>query len=277
MANSPAKRHLSRIRAAEEATRRHGAAPMADASEYELQMMQLQDHRVRLKQIQSDEAKAVFKAGILADYAPYLQGVLAADVGGEDEVVTTLMLWCIDAGDFAQALPVAAYALRHGLKMPDRFARKTGCLVAEEVAEAALRAQVAGTAFDQSILDATTALTADHDMPDQVRAKLYLAAGRSVIRADDVNDNPPPFGQLQQCVANLSRALELDTNCGGKKDLEQATRLLKKHAPPLAIAEAPSDAAPDSRGEHGTGATPGVEAEAGTGSTPAGDCANDGS
>ncbi len=90
-------------------------------------------------------------------------------------------------------------------------------------------------------------------MPDHVRAKLYLATGRSVIRADDVNKNPPPLAQLHRCVANLSRALELDTNCGGKTDLEQATRLLKKHAPSLAIAEAPSNAAQDSDGELGTG------------------------
>lgn len=259
MAASPAKMHLSRVRAAEESARRQGSAPVDNASEYELHMMKLQDHRLRLKQIQSGEAKGKFKAEILDDYAPYLQGVLQADAGGDDEVVATLMLWHIDAGDFAGALPLASYALRHNLAMPDRFARTTGCLIAEEVADAALRAQVAGADFDVVVLDTTTALTAEQDMPDQIRAKLYLAAGRSVIRADDVEDNPPPFDQLVKCVANLNRALELDTACGGKKDLERATRLLKKHAPPTA--DAPQHNAADGNGDTGTGPAP----DAGTG------------
>lgn len=254
MAASPAKQHLSRVRAAEESARRQGSAPVDNASEYELHMMKLQDHRLRLKQIQSGEAKGKFKAEILHEYAPYLQGVLQADAGGDDEVVATLMLWHIDAGDFAGALPLADYALRHNLAMPDRFARTTGCLIAEEVADAALRAQVAGADFDAAVLDATTALTATQDMPDQVRAKLYLAAGRSVIRADDVEDNPPPFDQLVKCVANLNRALELDTACGGKKDLERATRLLKKHAPPTV--DAPQSTAADGNGDTGTGPAP---------------------
>lgn len=268
MAASPAKKHLSRVRAAEESARRQGSAPVDNASEFELHMMKLQDHRLRLKQIQSGEAKGKFKAEILDDYAPYLQGVLQADAGGDDEVVATLMLWHIDAGDFAGALPLAGYALRHNLAMPDRFARTTGCLIAEEVADAALRAQVAGADFDVVVLDTTTAMTAKQDMPDQVRAKLYLAAGRSVIRADDVEDNPPPFDQLVKCVANLNRALELDTACGGKKDLERATRLLKKHAPPTA--DVPQQNAADGNGDTGTGSTP----DAGTGSagdTPAAD------
>jgi len=254
MAASPAKLHLSRVRAAEESARRQGSAPVDNASEYELHMMKLQDHRLRLKQIQSGEAKGKFKSEILDDYAPYLQGVLQADAGGDDEVVATLMLWHIDAGDFAGALPLADYALRHNLAMPDRFARTTGCLIAEEVADAALRAQVAGADFDVAVLDTTTALTAGQDMPDQVRAKLYLAAGRSVIRADDVEDNPPPFDQLVKCVANLNRALELDTACGGKKDLERATRLLKKHAPPTV--DAPQSSAADGNGDTGTGPAP---------------------
>lgn len=271
MAASPAKQHLSRVRAAEESARRQGSAPVDNASEYELHMMKLQDHRLRLKQIQSGEAKGKFKAEILDDYAPYLQGVLQADAGGDDEVVSTLMLWHIDAGDFVGALPLAAYALRHNLAMPDRFARTTGCLIAEEVADAALRAQVAGADFDAAVLDATTALTAEQDMPDQVRAKLYLAAGRSVIRADDVEDNPPPFDQLVKCVANLNRALELDTACGGKKDLERAARLLKKHAPPTVAA--PESTAADGNGDTGTGLTPNAGTDS-AGTPPADDGAN---
>ena len=81
-------------------------------------------------------------------------------------------------------------------------------------------------------------LTAEQDMPDEVRAKLYLALGRAVL-ATGPDDAPPPAMQLEAGVAHLKRAIDLHSSCGGKKDLERAERLLKKHAlrrPPKAAA-----------------------------------------
>jgi predicted RNase H-like HicB family nuclease len=37
---------------------------------------------------------------------------------------------------------------------------------------------------------------------------------------------------LKAARDNLTRAIELHTSCGGKKDLERVDRLLKKHAGP---------------------------------------------
>lgn len=231
MADSPAKRHLSRVRAAEEAARRRDGDPMDGCTEYQLQMLQLQDHRLRLKNIQSEEGKAALKREILPDYAPYLAGILQADAGGQNEVVTTAMVWSIDAGDFESALLLADYVLRHKLAMPDRFSRTTGCLVAEEIAEAALKAQQADHDFDPAVLARAAQLTANEDMPDQVRAKLFLAAGRGVIRTA-TDEAPPSVEALQQCVTDLKRAIELHDGCGGKKDLERAERLLRKQTAP---------------------------------------------
>lgn len=160
-----------------------------------------------------------------------MAGVIEAGNGAQDEVLTTVMIWRFDAGDWAGGLDLAAYVLQHGLKMPDRFERSTGCIVAEEIAEAALKAQKTGEAFPIDILTRTAELTAEEDMPDEARAKLMLALGKATLTGlDDANPGQP--GQIQAGVDLLRRAIELHDNCGGKKDLERAERLLKKLAGP---------------------------------------------
>ncbi len=244
MANSPAKAHRSRVLAALEASQKAAGSLRAEGTEFERHMLLLQEHRLRLKQIQSDEGKATYKAGALHEFAPYVEGVVQADAGGEDEVITTVMVWAIDAHQFDAALWVADYVLRHGLGMPDRFRRTTGCLIAEEIAEAALSAQTAGKEFDGSVIARAIALTAEQDMPDEVRAKLHLASGRNVLR-NITDENPPSAEALALCVADLKRAIELHGACGGKKDLERAERLLKKQTAAEASAADKSDTSKD--------------------------------
>lgn len=229
MADSPAKRHYQRTLAAQQAAGKAPGELMAGATAYEQHMAMLQHDRLRLKQVQSDQAKAELKRQMLPAYAAYLEGVLENGNGAQDEVVTTLMVWCFDVGAFREGLAIAAYVLQHNMAMPDRFARTTGCLVAEEIAEAALKAQRIGEPFNINVLDRAAQLTAEQDMPDEVRAKLHLASGRAVLLgyADDVL---PPAFELETAVAHLKRAIGLHSACGAKKDLERAERLLKKHA-----------------------------------------------
>lgn len=231
MADSPAKRHFARIMAAKEAAQKEPGALMEGAGIYEQHMMVLQDHRARLKNIQSDEGKAQFKRNVLPEYQAYIAGVLDADSGAQDTVVSTVMVWLIDAGFYDAALDVATYMLRHKLALPDQFKRTTGCAVAEEIAEAALSAQQTGGEFDYTLLARAAEVTAGEDMPDEVRAKLYLAAGRAVVRRAS-DEAPLPADVADKCVADLRRAIELNPNCGGKKDLERAERWLRKAAPP---------------------------------------------
>jgi hypothetical protein len=233
MALSIAQRHQRRALAAQEAAKAQPATSMAGATNYELHLAQLLQDKLRLKQVQSTQGKAQLKAELLPSYVPYVEGVLAAGNGAQDEVLTTIMVWRIDAADFPGALAIAGYVLKHNMDMPDRFERSTGCLIAEEVAEAALKAQKAGGSFPLSILENTAALTAEQDMPDQARAKLHLALGKALgaLFADDApagTDTAP----LEQAKQHLARAIDLHTSCGGKKDLERVERLLKKHAAP---------------------------------------------
>ncbi|WPP47718.1 phage terminase small subunit [Pseudomonas sp. AN-1] len=237
--SSPCRRHFEQVTAAQAAATVDPGQTMEGATAYELQLAQLAQDRARLKQIQSAQGKAELKRQLLPAYQPYVDGVLAAGRGAQDEVLTTIMVWRIDAGDYAGALEIAAYVLQHNLIMPDRFARTTGCLIAEEVAEAALKALKAGETFDVEIISRAGSLTKDQDMPDEARAKLHLAYGRAVMVGLDEQD--PDAADLMRAAINLRRAIDLHSNCGAKKDLERAERLLKKHAP--------ADAAPAQEGQ----------------------------
>jgi hypothetical protein len=228
MADSPAKRHLRRVLAAQEASARQADQPMDGSGQFELAMMQLHQDRLRLKQIQSNEGKAQLKAQLLSAYDPYVEGVLAEGKGATDEVITTLMIWNMDAGRYNEGLQLAEYVLAHGMKMPDRFQRTTGCLVAEEIAEGALNLQKVGGTFDGAILERAQLLTDGQDMPDEVRAKLHLAQARNVLAVGDPEQ--VPTDAVDRAIDHLHAALQLHGSCGGKKDLERALRVQKKQA-----------------------------------------------
>jgi len=233
MVLSLAQAHQRRVRAAMESAKTAPLQTMAGATAYEHQLNQLLQDRLRLKQVQSNQGKAELKRQLLPEYIPYVQGVLASGKGAQDEVMTTIMVWRIDAGDYGGALDIADYVLEHKLLMPDRFERTTGCLVAEEIATAALKAQKTGESVDRPVLQRTLKLTDEQDMPDEARAKLYLATGRAMLAGIDA-DEPGQPGQIQAGIDLLKRAIDLHSSCGGKKDLESAERLLKKHTAPSA-------------------------------------------
>lgn len=227
-----AQRTQLRRRAEREAAATAPATSMAGATGYELQLAKLLQDRLRLKQVQSNQGKAELKRQLLPEYVPYVAGVLTAGNGAQDEVLTTVMVWRLDAGDYSGALDIAAYVLHHNMVMPDRFARTTGCLIAEEVATAALNAYKASEAFDMAVLERTLKITAEQDMPDQARAKLYLAMGKGLSVQVTDEGAEGNLVQLAEAKQFLSHAIALHSNCGGKKDLERVERLLKKHAEP---------------------------------------------
>jgi len=229
MATSLARTHRTRTLAAREVAH-NPYGPSIQASQHDLHLMQLAEHRLRLKQVQSGEAKAALKREFLPEYDAYLAGVLESAPGTPDEIITTLMVWCMDAGDWDKALMLAEYVLRHRLPLPDRFARTAGCLVAEETAEAALRALSTDAGFPLPVLVRASEITAGEDMPDEVRAKLHLASGRLLLRNAQAIGEAPDLTALRNSITALKLAIALHGACGGKKDLERAERLLKKHA-----------------------------------------------
>ncbi|MFQ2658847.1 phage terminase small subunit [Aeromonas caviae] len=218
---SPARRNRERKLAALQ-----GAAnPQFDqmrANAYELQLMQLAEHRRTLKSIQSIERKIDAKRTMLPVYKPWIDGVLAADRGGQDDVLVTVMLWTLDTGDLEGALPMASYVIRHGLSTPDRYERTAATMIAEEVADTAIKQQEAGAGPSTSLLGQYMARLHGSDIFDQVRAKLHKAVGRACL-AD---------GLKQQAAEHYRRAIELHDKVGIKKELEVLERELKKEQQP---------------------------------------------
>lgn len=225
---SPARAHVLRTTAAL-ASQTGAATARHHANGYELMLAKLDEDRRRLKQIQSVQRKIEVKREILPDYIPWVEGVLTGGAGVQDDVLTTIMLWRIDVGDFDGALQIASYAIKHDLVMPDRFERSVACLIAEEIADTALAADQATQAEYGHELYACEQLTADQDMPDQVRAKLLKACAYAMIakqgQADDVQGNSTALDYLK-------RALKLHEKVGVRKDIEIIERKLRNSAKP---------------------------------------------
>lgn len=211
---SPAQAHFERASAAKAAAAADGGT-MAGASRYELMLVKLAADRRRLKAIQSVKQKIAVKAELLPEYTEYVEGVLAAGRGAQDDVLVTIMVWRIDTGDFASALAIADYAAGHGLVLPDQYERTLPAVIAEEFADAALAAFTAGDTFDADVLQRVDLITATADMHDQVRAKLYKALGLAL-------QGQRPAAALDY----LRRALELNERVGVKKDIARIEQAL---------------------------------------------------
>lgn len=186
------------------------------AKGYDLMLLQLNEDRRRLKGIQSTVTKAQIKVEVLPKYAAWAEGVLSADGGQQDDVIMYVMLWRIDAGDYAGALTIGRHAIKHGWVMPVGK-RNTATVLTEEMADAAKAAMLAGTPFDAELLLQTLDAVDGEDMPDQSRARLHKSIGWVQTESNPVS-----------ALNHLKHALQLDEKCGVKKDIEQLERKLRK-------------------------------------------------
>ncbi len=202
MSLSPARQHRLRVQA-EQAAREGGS--VRHASGYDLMLLQLAEDRRRLKGVQSTVKKAEIKVELLPKYAAWAEGVLAAGGAQQDDVLMYVMLWRIDAGDYAGALEIGRHALRHGWVMP-LGNRNVQTVLAEEMADAAQSAMLAATGFDADLLLQTLELTDGLDMPDQSRARLHKAIGAVLSESNPAS-----------ALNHLNHALQLDPRCGVKK------------------------------------------------------------
>ena len=210
------RQHRQRVLAAKQGAE-GGEFDQKAANQYELMLMLQAGHRRALKKVQSIERKAEVKAKYLPEYQAYIDGVLQGNSGRQDDVLMTVMLWQIDVGNFAEALRLADYAITHELQTPDRYERQTATMIAEEVAEVAMKRAGTEAAIPAELLLNTYELTKDQDMFDQVRAKLHKAIGMAMEGED----------QLAVAAEHYTRALELDERIGVKKLLEKVERAIK--------------------------------------------------
>ena len=207
----------------------------AAGQEYATLRAVLHDNLRKLQDVESHEARVPMKQAFLAEFEPWVRGVIEADMPVQDEVLMTCLVWAIDCGDFEGALTLGRFALKHGLALPERYNRTTACFLREDIAEIAL-AQPGAVAHD--ILVELDQLTNAADMPDAAKAKLDKALGRSWLDKAvifDASDETGPAGgaaaYASEGLAHLQRAIKLSPKIGVKKDIERAEKLLRDLAP----------------------------------------------
>lgn len=233
---SPAQRHVARITAAKAAAASKHGQPI-QGSAYDLMLAKLITDKQRLKAIQSIQRKIELKREILPDYKEWIDSVLEFGNGAQDMVLTTVLVWHIDAGDYGRALEIAQYCLFHNLNLPDQYNRDLPTMLLDEIPGAYLAGRMGSPDLDPAaaleILKAVQLLTINADVPDQASAKLYKALGYAQI--GKVGNGDIDFEQLAEADAsraldNLRRALDLFQGIGVKKDIERLERRLKKTA-----------------------------------------------
>lgn len=230
MRHSPCRAHYEQTMAAAQPA--DIAAQPRDqhaANAYELVLLKLAEDKRRLKEVKSMERKAEVKAQLLPEYLPWITGVLESEAGRQDDVLMTVFVWAIDIGNFDLALQIGAYAIEHKLVMPDQYKRDVPCVLAEEIADYAIKAdEVARSEMIKSLAYAID-MTEPCDMPDEVRAKLHKAFGYALRTA----------GKLPLAHAMLTRALALDQRVGVKKDIERLDVLIKNSPATVDAEKAP--------------------------------------
>ena len=230
MRHSPCRAHYEQTMAATQPA--DTAAQPRDqhaANAYELVLLKLAEDKRRLKEVKSMERKAEVKAQLLPEYLPWITGVLESEAGRQDDVLMTVFVWAIDIGNFDLALQIGAYAIEHKLVMPDQYQRDVPSVLAEEIADVAIKADDERRITMLSSLALTLDLTAGCDMHDVIRAKIHKACGYALRAA----------GNLEQARTTLARALELDQRSGVKKDIERLDVLIKNSPATVDAEKAP--------------------------------------
>lgn len=220
---TPAQRHFQRVMAERRGLADEESDIQRTAHEQILHRLRLDQSR--LKGVQSDATKAEMKAAMLPEYAGWIEGTLDGDSGRQDEVISTLMVWAIDCQNYALALALGSYVIRHGLTLPDNFNRDAATFFTEEISNPVLTLAAADIDADLSgftaVLDAVAEITAESDMPDVVRAKLCKARAISRRGASDAD--------TKAVMLRLYReAMTRNPNAGVKKEIAALTRDLKK-------------------------------------------------
>lgn len=232
-----ARKHYQQHQAKSAAESAAEFGTMQNTNAYEQQLMQLNSDKNRLKNIQSKRHKVELKHQLLPNYKPYIQGILEVKPGVQDAVVTEILVWAIDIGDYDFALDLAEYVLEHGLKLPDRFERSEACFITEEIADEFLKVLKTDVPIDITVLERLESLITDEtldkskrDMPDEVKAKLYLALGKAEMRLI-TGENEQDVHHAINAQNYLESAVNLDDKCGGRTDLNKMTKLVQKINP----------------------------------------------
>ena len=188
-----------------------------------------------LKEIKGVDAKVAAKRRMLPEYQAWIDAIVTADAGAGTgligEVVPTCMVWLIDTGDFAAALDLVPFLLKHNVAMPARYKRDVATVVVDEITAAAQSVQALGEAFPANILARVADLVDGIDMHNEVRAKLLKAIGVEQLRAAEDMDANESRAPLETALATLKEAHRLWNRVGVLDRVKRAEKLLKALPP----------------------------------------------
>lgn len=250
---TPAQRHFQKVMA-----ERRGEQVDAEVrTAHEQILFRLHMHKSSLSQIQSRQTKATLKASILPEFQGWIDGTIEGDSGRADPVITTLMVWAVDCADYALALRIGRYVVKHGLNMPeDGYRRSAPTMLTEEICNPILNLATTDARADLSgyiaMLDELNEIVAGSDMPDEVRAKLCKL--RAFCRRDTQDAETKG-----EALKLFREAMSLNPGAGVKREISALVSALKK-VPQTVVAEesqtaAANDAATDEAGSYEVVAT----------------------
>lgn len=202
---SPARLHKQRESARLAAQAAAQMQTPVFGSAHDQALAQLAQHKRQLSAIQSMSARIAKKAELMAEWHGYIDGVLAADSGAIDPIISEMLPWSFDAGDVDRALAIGHYLLRHDLPAPEQFTRDVPSIFAEMAAEVGINKKD-GIDISADQLAEVLEATAAYDMVDEIRAKLHRALGEALHSE----------GHDDTAIEHLKRAVELNDKIGVK-------------------------------------------------------------
>lgn len=205
-------------------------------SEYQLLLGVLAEHKRKLSTISSMEAKAVYKAQAVQQFDGWVDGVLQSGTGEPDEIVSAMLPWNADAGNYRRALDIATYCIEHKLAMPDEFRRNIPEFLMDVFSEKAEKGNLGTIEEVKAWLGEVIELTQGLDCLDQPKARILKMHAFALIGKIASSEFVTEGLDVHQAVAalkELRRAFELNSKVGVKKDIEKLERYIRNTAPEL--------------------------------------------
>lgn len=188
-------------------------APTSPAANIELRLF---NHLNELHDTKSTQEKIAKKTEWLPEYLGYIDGCLAVSPSAQNTILVTLMIWAVDAGEYALAVRIAEYALLNDMVMPEGYSRNIAEFVTEQCAED-FNNDPDLTIAHAELIKRIIELGVGEQMVDQARAKIYRALGDALKEAQPI-----------EALNAYKNALRLNSKVGCKKEVIALEKLLNK-------------------------------------------------
>jgi len=219
MTGSFAKAHKARVMAEKAASAGKAVVTAGRASGGIVATMValLASYMAALKSVESHLTRAAKKQAYMPDFAPYIQGVLKADKGGDDPILPTIFVWAGDVADWSLFATLGDYMIRHGLAMPEGWTRTPASVLVETLADAYKASP--GDDLAARLMDALI-MTEAADMADAIRAKAYKSLADA---ATDPAERVRLYELAERYGASVKTALTTAKKAAEKAATEAAT------------------------------------------------------